>query len=294
MATDPGAMLSLLQASPGLLTACCGVLGLFVGSFLNVVTLRFPVRLEYQWRLECAELAGQTLQEDVPPGLVWARSRCPQCGHAIGPLENVPLLSYLFLRGRCAACGRRISVRYPLLELLTGLVSAAVAWRFGFGWPLPAALGLSWALLVLAVIDIDHQILPDAITLPVMWAGLLLSLGAVFVSPTASIVGAAAGYLALWGVYQGFRLLTGKEGMGYGDFKLLALLGAWLGWQVLPGIILISSLAGAVLGSLWLVLRRRGGQVPIPYGPYLAIGGWIMLMWGGAINAGYLRFAGIG
>ncbi|HYW04351.1 MAG TPA: A24 family peptidase [Gammaproteobacteria bacterium] len=284
----------LLQQSPALLTGCCFVLGLVVGSFLNVVILRFPALLEHQWRLECAELDGETFSAEPPPGLVWARSRCPRCGHAITALENIPLLSYLLLRGRCSACGGRISPRYPAIELAAGLLSAAVAWHFGFDWAMLAALGLTWTLLVLAVIDIDHQILPDAITLPVMWAGLLLALTGIFASPVTSIVGAAAGYLSLWAVYHAFRLLTGKEGMGYGDFKLLALLGAWLGWQALPGIILISSLAGAVLGMAWLLIQRRDSQVPIPFGPYLALGGWIMLMWGGAINAGYLRFAGIG
>lgn len=286
--------LYLLQQSPALLAACCCVLGLAVGSFLNVVILRFPALLEHQWRLECAELNGETVSAEPPPGLAWARSRCPRCGHAITALENIPLLSYLFLRGRCSACGGRISPRYPAIELTTGLLSAAVAWHFGFGWQMLAALGLTWALLVLAVIDLDHQILPDAITLPVMWAGLLLGLTGIYASPVASIVGAAAGYLSLWTVYQAFRLLTGRQGMGYGDFKLLALLGAWLGWQALPGIILISSLAGSVLGVAWLLVQRRDSRVPIPFGPYLALGGWIMLMWGGAINAGYLRFAGIG
>jgi leader peptidase (prepilin peptidase)/N-methyltransferase len=231
---------------------------------------------------------------EAPLTLARPRSRCPHCGHAIRFYENIPILSYLWLRGKCSDCGARISPRYPLIELLTGVLSAIVAWHFGFGWQAGAALVLTWALIALSMIDIDHQLLPDSITLPFLWLGLVLSLFPVFADVRASLIGAIAGYLSLWSIYQLFKLLTGKEGMGFGDFKLLALLGAWMGWQSLPMIVLLSSAVGAVLGGAMMVIQGRGRHQPIPFGPYLAIAGWIALLWGDQISGAYLRWSGLG
>jgi leader peptidase (prepilin peptidase)/N-methyltransferase len=286
----------LLGQSPALLQAGAAALGLLVGSFLNVVALRLPVMMERAWRRECAELLGTGASTTATPALSLLQppSRCPHCGHAIRAWENVPVLSWLLLRGRCSACRGHISVRYPIVEALTGLLSWAVASQLGWGWPLAAALLLTWALLALAVIDVDQQLLPDQITLPFLWLGLLLNAFGVFTDPVSAILGAVSGYLSLWAVYQVFKRLTGKEGMGYGDFKLLALFGAWLGWQMLPQIVLISALVGAVVGVTLVALRRHERSVPIPFGPYLAAAGWIALLWGEQINATYLQFAGIG
>ncbi len=287
-------LLELLQTSPGWLVTTVLLLGLLVGSFLNVVTLRLPARLQHQWRTECREILGlDGAQEAAPPGLVTPRSRCPQCGAAIRALDNIPLLSWLLLRGQCRDCGTGISLRYPIVEAITGLLSAWLAWHLGAGWELVFGLLLTWSLIALTVIDLDHFLLPDNITLPLLWAGLLLSLGGWFTDPVSAIIGAAAGYLVLWSTFHLFRLLTGKEGMGYGDFKLLAALGAWLGWQALPGIVLLSSLVGAVVGIALIVTARQDRSVPIPFGPYLATAGWIMFMWGEQINQAYLRWAGI-
>jgi len=289
-------VIDLLGQSPALLQACAAILGLLVGSFLNVVALRLPVMMERAWRRECAELLGSvgTPAPEEPFSLLQPPSRCPHCGHAIRAWENIPVLSWLLLRGRCSACKGPISFRYPVVEALTGFLSWVVAWQLGWGWQLAAALPLTWALIALTVIDIDHQLLPDQITLPFLWLGLLLNAFGVFTDPVSAILGAVAGYLSLWTVYQVFRRLTGKEGMGYGDFKLLALFGAWLGWQMLPQIVLISALVGSVVGVTLIALRRHGRDVPIPFGPYLAAAGWIALLWGERINAGYLQFAGIG
>ncbi len=289
-------IIDLLGQSPALVQACAVVLGLLVGSFLNVVALRLPVMMERAWRPECAELAGDfgAATPEEPLSLLQPPSRCPHCGHGIRAWENVPVLSWMLLRGRCSACAKPISIRYPVIEMLTGLLSWAVAWQIGWGWPLAAALLLTWALIALSLIDVDHQLLPDQITLPFLWLGLLLNAFGVFVDPASAILGAAAGYLSLWSVYQAFKRLTGKEGMGYGDFKLLALFGAWLGWQVLPQIVLISALVGSVVGVALIGLRRHERSVPIPFGPYLAAAGWIALLWGERINATYLQFAGIG
>ncbi len=288
------ALLELLQTSPAWLTVSAGLLGLIIGSFLNVVALRLPARMFYQWRRECREMLELPPgDEPAPDGLVLPRSRCPHCRAAIRARDNTPVLGWLLLRGRCRDCGAGISPRYPIVEAVTGLLSAGVAWHFGFSPEALFALGLTWALIALTVIDLDHMILPDNITLPLVWAGLLLSLGGWFSDPVSAIIGAAAGYLSLWGVFHLFRLLTGKEGMGYGDFKLLAVFGAWLGWQALPGVILFSSLVGAVVGITLIVTGRQERTVPIPFGPYLAAAGWIMLMWGDQINATYLRFVGV-
>jgi leader peptidase (prepilin peptidase)/N-methyltransferase len=270
------------------------LLGLVVGSFLNVVIHRLPQMMQAQWRRECAELQGDASVEGTGLSLAAPGSRCPHCGHAITPLENVPILSYLFLRGRCSACAAPISPRYPLVEALTALLSLAVVWRFGPGWEAVAALVLTWGLVALSGIDIDTQLLPDSITQPLLWLGLTLSLVGLFSEPQASILGAAAGYLSLWLIFHLFRLATGKEGMGYGDFKLLAVFGAWLGWSALPQIALLSALVGALVGGAMILAGRQGRDVPIPFGPYLAAAGWIALLWGDAINRAYLNWSSLG
>ena len=276
----------------------CTVLGLLIGSFLNVVIYRLPIMLEKGWKEECeAFLAGdESVATSEGSGqnterfdLSKPNSHCPHCKHAIKPWENIPVLSFILLGGKCRSCKTRISFRYPLVELLTGTLSLAVALHFGFGVEALAALVLTWSLIALSLIDYDTQLLPDVITLPLLWLGLILSLWGVFVDPATSIIGAVFGYLALWLVYQLFKLATGKEGMGFGDFKLLAVLGAWLGWKLLPAIILLSSLAGAVIGIALILLKQHNKDKPIPYGPYLAIAGWLALMWGEQINETYLR-----
>lgn len=292
-------LIDIFQTTPGLFILLAAVLGLLVGSFLNVVIYRLPVMMQRDWRSQCAELlevSGEPAQARFD--LTMPRSRCPACSHTITALENIPVISYLVLRGKCSACGVRISPRYPLIEILTGVLSATVAWHFGFGWTAGAALVLTWALIALSFIDVDHQLLPDTITLPFLWIGLALSLviidgDVLFVSSHDAIIGALAGYLSLWSVYMLFKLLTGREGMGHGDFKLLAMFGAWLGWQALPVIILMSSLMGAVLGICMIVIRGRDRNLPIPFGPYLALAGWITLLWGEDISRAYLTFAGL-
>jgi leader peptidase (prepilin peptidase)/N-methyltransferase len=269
--------------------AACFVLGLLLGSFLNVVIHRTPVILDRQWRRQCDELAGRETPATPRYNLVVPRSACPACKAPIRAFHNVPVLSWLALRGKCASCEAKISARYPLVELLTGILSAAVAWKFGGAPQVAAALLLTWFLVALTFIDFDTQLLPDALTLPLLWLGLAASvLGYTAVEPRAAIIGALAGYLSLWSVYHLFRLATGKEGMGYGDFKLLAALGAWLGWQMLLPIILLSAAVGAVTGIALIVLRGRDRNIPIPFGPFLAAAGWIALMWGHEIVAGYL------
>jgi leader peptidase (prepilin peptidase)/N-methyltransferase len=289
------ALVDLLQSNHAFLVMVTAVLGLMVGSFLNVVIHRLPVMMEREWRSQCNDLLELETSSDNEEdySLIRPRSRCPDCGHQISALENIPVFSYLALRGRCSECGTRISPRYPLIEMLTGILSAIVAWHFGYGWPLAAALLFTWSMIPLSVIDLEHQLLPDAITLPVLWAGLVLSLFGIFVDSTTSIIGAVAGYLSLWTVYQVFRLITGKQGMGFGDFKLLALCGAWMGWQALPAIIVLSSLVGAVVGISLILVRGRDRNIPIPFGPYLAAAGWLALLWGDQITQTYLRFAGL-
>ncbi len=287
--------LGVFQDHPGLWVTVVFVFGLLIGSFLNVVILRLPRRLEYEWRRQHPDPGTQgELALEPPPDLVFARSRCPHCGHRIKALENVPLLSYLLLKGKCSACGGAISAQYPLVEGLTALASALIAWHFGPTVAGAGALVLTWALIALSVIDLREQLLPDAITLPLLWLGLLLNSAHVYADPASAIVGAAAGYATLWCVYQGFRLATGKEGMGYGDFKLLALFGAWLGWQSLPLVILLSSLVGALVGIGLIVFGGRDRNVPIPFGPYLAAAGWIALLWGDPIIGAYLDVSGLG
>lgn len=305
----------IFESSPAAWVTVVFVLGLFVGSFLNVAIHRLPIMLVRQWTTEAeltlreqqGEAAAQEshLQADAQPAkpnspynLLVPRSACPKCGATIKAWQNIPVVSYLLLQGKCANCGVKISARYPVVELITAIFSALVAWKFGFVWYTAAALLLTWALIALSGIDIDHQLLPDNITLPLMWLGLLLSLAPTIsaiglpVDARSSIIGAVVGYLSLWSVYHLFKLTTGKEGMGYGDFKLLAALGAWLGWQMLLPIILLSALTGAVVGIALIALRGRDRNIPIPFGPYLAMAGWIALMWGDELVGSYLRMSG--
>lgn len=275
-------------AHGGLLLPLCGLLGLAVGSFLNVVIHRLPIMMEREWAAQCADLRGELPPVFEALSLMRPRSRCPACGHGITALENIPVLSWLMLRGHCRSCGTRISARYPLVELLSGLLSLACAWTYGPSLPLVGALLLVWSLIALTFIDLDTQLLPDDITLPLVWAGLLLNLIGGFTDLASAVIGAMAGYLVLWCVYWVFKLATGKEGMGYGDFKLLAAIGAFLGWQMLPVVILLSSLVGALVGIGLIVLRSHGRNVPIPFGPYLAAAGVIALFFGDTINRTYL------
>lgn len=263
------------------------VVGLAVGSFLNVVIHRLPKMMEHDWQAQCAELRGESI-EPAHLNLATPGSRCPQCGHAIRAWENIPLLSWLLLGGKCAGCKAAISIRYPLVELLTGLLTALAAWHFGFGLPALGAAAFIWAMVALTFIDFDTQLLPDSITLPLLWLGLLLNLDGTFTSLSSAVVGAAAGYLTLWTVFWGFKLATGKEGMGFGDFKLLAAIGAWLGWSMLPLTILLSSLVGAIVGISLIVFARQGRSVPIPFGPYLAAAGIIALFYGHELTNAYL------
>ena len=296
-------LLDTFAQSPALFIGACLLLGLMVGSFLNVVIYRVPVMLERQWRDQCAELASGGSVQSVEPAtkpaerfnLVVPRSACPACRAPITALQNVPLLSYLFLKGKCASCRARISPRYPAIEALTAILSAAVAWKLGFGWPVVGGLILTWYLIALTFIDVDTQLLPDNLTLPLLWLGLFASLwgpapngGPIPVDLRTSVIGALSGYLSLWLIFHTFRLLTGKEGMGYGDFKLFAALGAWLGWQMLLPIILIAAAVGAVCGIVILAVQKQGRSTPIAFGPYLAASGWLMLMFGHELVERYL------
>ncbi len=268
------------------------LLGLLIGSFLNVVIYRLPIMMQREWRaqaLEYLECPPEQISERF--NLLLPSSRCPHCDHQIRSWENIPLVSWLALCGKCSSCRAPISSRYPLVELACGLLSGYVAWHFGFTWQAGAMLLLTWGLVAMSMIDIDHQLLPDSLVLPLLWLGLILSNFGLFVSLESALWGAVAGYLSLWSVYWLFKLVTGKEGMGYGDFKLLAMLGAWGGWQVLPLTILLSSVVGAVLGTILLRVQRAESSTPIPFGPYLAIAGWIALLWGDRITESYLQFA---
>ena len=275
-------------ASPPVFITVGAMLGLAIGSFLNVVIHRLPKMMERERQAQCAELRGEAPAAAARFDLMMPRSGCPSCGHRITPLENIPLASYLWLRGRCSACRGPIGIRYPVVEAFTGVATAYCAWRFGFGYAAFGAMLFTWCMIALAAIDIDTQLLPDSITLPMLWAGLLFNLRGTFVDLPSAVIGAVAGYLALWIVYWAFKLATGKEGMGFGDFKLLAAIGAWLGWKMLPFVILASSFVGAVAGIGLMILARRGRDVPIPFGPYLAGAGLIALFWGKEIVDRYL------
>lgn len=291
-------MLELFSQAPAAFIAVAFAFALMIGSFLNVVIYRLPIMMQREWRDQCEELRKE-LPDDLPTArfnLVVPRSRCPQCGNLIKAWQNIPVFSYLLLGARCAKCKNSISVRYPVVELITAVLAAWCAWRFGFGWEAVMAIAMTCSLVAISLIDIDHQLIPDSIVLPLMWVGLIMSLFApmvgaetLFVSPREAIIGAVAGYLSLWSVYQAFKLVTGKEGMGYGDFKLLAALGAWLGpWPALPMIILLSAVVGAIAGIAMIVVRGRDRQLPIPFGPYLAAAGWITMLYGETIWVSYL------
>jgi leader peptidase (prepilin peptidase) / N-methyltransferase len=285
-------IVGLMRDVPSVFVAVVALFGLIVGSFLNVVIHRLPRMLERSWRQQCAEFAADggdaPVAREPRYDLVHPPSHCPQCRRPIGPLENIPLVSWLAQRGRCKGCGTRISARYPLVEAITALLSGCAAAHFGFGLAAAAALPLVWALVALTFIDLDTQLLPDDITLPLVWLGLLANIFHAFTDLQSAVVGAVAGYLALWSVYWLFKLTTGKEGMGYGDFKLLAALGAWLGWQMLPLVILGSSVVGAVVGIALIALRHGGRSVPIPFGPYLACAGLVALFYGTELTRLYL------
>ena len=294
-------IVNLLQANAAVFAVSIFLLSLLIGSFLNVVIYRLPLILEAQWRAQCAEPTEQAGPGTSPVlTLSSPRSHCPACKATVRAVHNIPVISWIALRGRCKDCGARIPIRYPLVELATALLSAAVAWHFGFSLEAGCALLVTWFLIPLTGIDLDHQLLPDGMTLPLLWIGLLASLwhdpmgaSVLPVAPRDAIIGAAAGYLFLWAVFHAFRLLTGKEGMGFGDFKLFAALGAWLGWQMLPLILLLSAAVGAAVGIALVVFRKHGREIPIPFGPYLAGAGWIAIMWVRQIVATYLSMSGL-
>lgn len=273
-----------------------GVVGLLIGSFLNVVIHRLPRMMEQEWRTQCAELLGcerQGTAEQITYTLAQPRSHCPHCQHVIRWYENIPVISYLLQRGKCSACGQPISLRYPLVEILSGLLAVTTAWHFGVGWQAVGVMTLLWALIALSGIDLQVQLLPDSITLPFLWLGIALNLFHTYTDLESSVIGAMAGYLTLWLVYMGFKLVTGKEGMGFGDFKLLAVIGAWGGWQILPFVIVASSFIGAIVGiAQGLIGAREKGQ-PIPFGPYLAGAGWIGLLWGPELSQAYFHWTGM-
>ncbi|HEX8586541.1 A24 family peptidase [Pseudomonas sp.] len=286
-------LLDLLASSPLAFVLCTLILGLLVGSFLNVVVYRLPKMMIRDWKIQSREMLDLPAEQETETfNLILPHSRCPHCAHKIRAWENIPVVSYLLLGGKCSRCKAPISKRYPLVELACGLLSGFIAWHFGFGWQAGAMLLLTWGLLSMSLIDADHQLLPDAIVLPLLWLGLIVNAFGLFTSLTDALWGAVAGYLVLWCVFWLFKLITGKEGMGYGDFKLLAMLGAWGGWQILPLTILLSSIVGAVLGLILLRLRNVETSTPIPFGPYLALAGWIALLWGDQITTSYLQIAG--
>ena len=282
--------LALLRDAPAFFVGVLLLLGLLVGSFLNVVIHRLPKIMEREWHSFCAELGQQTTATPETYNLVTPRSRCPSCATPVCAIDNIPLLSYALLRGKCRHCAAPISLRYPAVEAFTGLLSAYIAWHFGVSMTTFAALLFCWALIALTFIDADTQLLPDQITQPLIWMGLLVNLGGLFTDLPSALIGAAAGYLALWSIYWLFKLITGKEGMGYGDFKLLAAIGAWLGVSMLPLVILLSSLVGAVVGISLIVFARHARSQPIPFGPYLAGGGIIALFWGPQLTQAYLAW----
>ena len=283
----------LVHGTPAVVLLLIAVLGLAVGSFLNVVILRLPPRLAWQWQTSAGTPGTVADPPKPPPGLVRPGSRCPTCKQSIHWWENIPLLSYVLLRGRCSHCDAHISLRYPAVEALTALLSITVVWVLGLDWQLAAALILTWGLIVLSFVDLDHMLLPDVITLPLLWLGLLVNLAGGFCDIGSAVIGAVSGYLVLWIIFHVYRMISGREGFGYGDFKLLAALGAWLGWQMLPLVLLLASLCGAVIGITLIMLTPREARQPLPFGPYLAVAGWIVLLWGDALLTAYLQFAAI-
>lgn len=288
-------MLQELAALPLSWHVClAGIFGLMVGSFLNVVIYRYPARLKYQWSAQSYEwLHEKEYTETEPPGLITPGSHCGHCKAPVKAWQNIPILSFLLLRGRCANCQSAIGWRYPLVELLTGILSAVVVFQLGFNASAAFAVILTWVLVALTFIDIDHKLLPDNMVLPMLWLGLVLNIFNLYTDLHSAVIGSVAGYLFFWSVFQAFKLLTGKEGMGHGDFKLLALFGAWLGWQYLPQIILLSTVIGSVAGLALIVMRKSAIGQTIPFGPYIALAGWIALLYGSEINAWYLNFAGL-
>lgn len=289
-------MLALLQHSQTALLVSAGLLGLIVGSFLNVVIYRLPIMMERRWQAECAALVDDNHEATTEPAfnLMVPGSACPSCNKPLSIWENIPILSYLLQKGQCKNCSAGISIQYPLVEILTAALSIVAVWHFGYGWKSVAALAFTWSLITLAIIDLKTQLLPDQITLPLIWLGLLVNLNSSgFTHYAHSLLGAVFGYLSLWAIYHLFRLLTGKEGMGYGDFKLLAAIGAWLGYTALPVTIILSSFSGAVIGILLIVTKQQNRGTPIPFGPFLAIAGWIAFFWGEKITDAYLTFSGI-
>ena len=288
-------MLENVAALPiGWHSGIAAVFGLLVGSFLNVVIYRFPKQLKHQWTVQSHEwLHDHELDAIAPPGIIYPASHCGNCGSSIKAWQNIPVLSFVLLRGRCSSCKASISLRYPTVEILTSVLSAVAVYKLGFTPAAGFAVLLTWALVALSFIDFDHQLLPDDIVLPMLWLGLALSIVPIFAEPRSAIIGAVAGYLALWSVFQAFKLITGKEGMGYGDFKLLSLFGAWLGWQYLPQIILISTVLGSFVGIALIVTKRASQGQAIPFGPYIAMAGWLALVYGEEINHAYLSFVGL-
>ncbi|MEQ1514077.1 MAG: A24 family peptidase [Lysobacteraceae bacterium] len=286
--------MAFLDQNPALGYPIAAGLGLLVGSFLNVVILRLPKRLEWEWKRDSLETLGQAdLYDPPPPGIVVEPSHCPHCQHKLSWYENIPVFSWLALRGRCRSCKAPISIQYPAVELLTMLLVVACVWRFGFGWQGFGASLLSCFLIAMSGIDVRTQLLPDQLTLPLLWLGLIASVDNLFVPAKTAIAGAVLGYLSLWAVYWVYKQLTGKIGMGHGDFKLLAALGAWAGYKALLPIVMLSSIVGAVVGSIWLMTKGRGQGTPIPFGPYLAIAGWIVFLWGNDIIGAYMRISGL-
>ncbi|RKZ42920.1 MAG: prepilin peptidase [Gammaproteobacteria bacterium] len=274
-------LFTYLATEPQLLFLFVGILGLIIGSFLNVVIYRLPIMMERQWHQQCAKILNVSVKIPTDPfNLNQPRSHCPHCGHTLKVWENIPIISYIWQRGQCTTCHKSISPRYPLIEIASAILALFTTWHFGIGWPLIGALIFTWALLAASMIDYDHQYLLDDITLPLLWLGLLCNLFGLYTDIESSLIGAMAGYLSLWTVFWLYKIITGKEGMGQGDFKLLALLGAWMGWQVLPVIILLSSLVGTSVGLTLIIMRNHDKDVPIPFGPYLAGAGWINLLWG--------------
>ena len=302
--------LDFLSENPFAFTLLTAVIGLIIGSFLNVVIYRLPRMMELEWKAQCRLLLEENVEEEtkrIEPdqlkeptnseqesfNLLFPNSHCPNCNHEIKPWENIPVLSYLFLKGHCSQCQTKIPFRYPAIEIVTGILSAVVAFKFGPSWQCLTILFLTWALITLSLIDFDHMLLPDEITLLFLWIGLVINLKGLFVPLDQAVMGACLGYLSLWSFYWLFKIVTGKEGMGYGDFKLLALLGAWMGWQLLPFIIVLSSIVGAIVGISLIVFMGRDKQVPIPFGPYLAAAGWIAILWGDTMMASYLSASGL-